>query len=46
MMHLDHHALGPKFTDDSLTFIPVTDHIGMMSNERLLEYLDSIAKTV
>jgi len=46
MMHFDDHRLGPKFTDESLTFIPVTDHIGMMTTERLLEHLDLIADAV
>jgi len=46
MMHLDHQCLGPKFNDDSLNFIPGSDHIGMMSTDRLLEYLDLIADAV
>jgi serine/threonine protein kinase len=46
MMHLDNQCLGSKFTDDSLTFIPVSDHIGMITTERLLEYLDLIADAV
>ena len=46
MMHLDHQSLGSRFTDDSLQFIPVTDHIGMMSTERLLEQLDLIVAAV
>ena len=46
MMHLDNQCLGPAFSDDTLMFIPVTDHIGMMSNERLLEYLDLIVEAV
>ena len=46
MMHLDNQCLGSKFTDESLTFIPVSDHIGMMTTERLLEYLDLIADAV
>lgn len=46
MMHFDDQSLGPKLTDDVFTFIPMTDHIGMMSTERLLEYLDLIADAV
>jgi len=46
MMHLDHQCLGPKFNDDSLNFIPGSDHIGMMSTDRLLKYLDLIADAV
>ena len=46
MMHFDDRCLGSKFTDDALTFIPDSDHIGMMSTERLLEYLDLIADAV
>jgi serine/threonine protein kinase len=46
MMHFDTKCLGSKFTDDALTFIPVSDHIGMLSTERLLEYLDLIADAV
>jgi hypothetical protein len=42
MMHLDDQCLGGAFTDNMLTFIPVPDHIGMMSTERLLEQLDLI----
>jgi hypothetical protein len=41
-MHLDNQCLGPGFTDKCLQFIPVSDHIGMMSTERLLEQLDLI----
>jgi serine/threonine protein kinase len=46
MMHFDTQCLGSKFTDDVLNFIPVSDHIGMMSTERLLDYLDLIAEAV
>jgi len=46
MMHLDDRCLGSKFTDESLTFIPVTDHFGMMSTERLLDQLDLIVDAV
>ena len=46
MTHLDRQSLGPEFTDESLSFIPVTDHIGMMSTERLLELLDLIVSAV
>jgi serine/threonine protein kinase len=46
MMHFDDQCLGSKFTDESLTFIPVADHLGMMTTERLLEYLDLIADSV
>jgi serine/threonine protein kinase len=46
MAHLDDQCLGPRFSDDTLMFIPMTDHIGMMSNDRLLEYLDLIVDAV
>jgi hypothetical protein len=46
MMHLDNQCLGQGFTDEVFTFLPVPDHIGMMSNERLLEQLDLIVKAV
>ena len=46
MMHFDDQCLGSKFSDDSLTFIPGSDHLGMMTTERLLEYLDLIADAV
>jgi serine/threonine protein kinase len=46
MMHFDNQCLGSKFTDDALTFIPDSDHIGIMSTENLLEYLDLIANAV
>jgi serine/threonine protein kinase len=46
MMHFDDQCLGSKFTDDVITFIPDSDHIGMMSTECLLEYLDLIADAV
>jgi serine/threonine protein kinase len=46
IMHLDSLCLGPDFTDDLLTFIPVMDHIGMMSTELLLEQLDLIVDAV
>jgi serine/threonine protein kinase len=46
MMHLDNQCLGPGFSDDSLVFVPVTDHVGMMRNERLLDYLESIVGAV
>jgi len=46
MMHLDDGCLGDEFTDDLLRFIPATDHIGMMSTERLLEQLDLIVDAV
>jgi hypothetical protein len=46
MMHLDSQCLGQEFTDDSLMFIPVMDHIGMMSTELLLEQLDLIVDAV
>lgn len=42
MMYLDNQCLGQSFTDKTLQFIPVSDHIGMMSTERLLEQLDLI----
>ena len=42
MLHMDTRCLGPKFTDDSLAFIPEADHTGMMNTERLIEYLDLI----
>ena len=42
MVHLDDQCLGSKFSDEHLSFIPVTDHIGMMRTERLLEQLDLI----
>jgi serine/threonine protein kinase len=44
MMHLDNQCLGRSFTDKILQFIPATDHIGMMSTERLLEQLDLIVE--
>jgi hypothetical protein len=46
MMHLDKQVLGPRFTDETFAFLPVPDHIGMMSNERLLEQLDRIVDVV
>jgi serine/threonine protein kinase len=46
MMHMDTQCLGRKFTDKSFMFIPVPDHTGMMSTERLLEHLDLIADAV
>ena len=46
MLHLDSEVLGPNFTDDVISFLPVPDHVGMMSNERLLEQLDRIVDTV
>ena len=46
MMHLDDGCLGGEFTDDQLGFIPVTDHIVMMSTGRLLEQLDLIVDAV
>jgi len=45
MVHLDNQVLGPLFTDETLEFLPVPDHIGMMSNDRLLEQLDRIVAT-
>ena len=36
----------PEFTDESFAFLPVPDHIGMMSNDRLLEQLDLIVEAV
>jgi hypothetical protein len=46
MMHMDTRCLGQKFTDDSFAFIPEADHTGMMSTERLLEYLDLIVEAL
>jgi len=46
MLHLDRQSLGQQFTDKSLSFIPVTDHFGMMNTERLLELLDLIVTAV
>jgi serine/threonine protein kinase len=46
LMHMDSQCLGRKFTDECLMFLPVSDHIGMMSTERLLEHLDRIADAV
>jgi serine/threonine protein kinase len=46
MAHLDTQVLGPGFTDETVAFLPVPDHIGMMSNERLLEQLDRIVEAV
>jgi hypothetical protein len=46
MLHLDNQCLGPQFTDDIFSFLPVPDHIGMMSNEHLLEQLDLLAKAL
>jgi serine/threonine protein kinase len=46
MAHLDDQCLGTRFSDDTLMFIPATDHIGMMSNDRLLEYLDLIVEAL
>jgi hypothetical protein len=46
MMHMDDQCLGPGFTDESLTFTPVTDHIGMMSTECLVAYMDQIVEAV
>jgi len=46
MMHMDTQCLGQKFTDKSLMFVPVPDHTGMMSTERLLEHLELIADAV
>jgi serine/threonine protein kinase len=46
MMHLDKQVLGPLFTDGTFAFLPVPDHIGMMSNDRLLEQLDGIVEAV
>jgi serine/threonine protein kinase len=46
MLHLDQQVLGEQFTDDVFDFLPVPDHIGMMSNERLLEQLDRIVDAV
>ena len=45
-MHFDEECLGSEFSDESLTFIPGSDHLGMMTTERLLEYLDLIADAV
>ncbi|MGD8393924.1 MAG: protein kinase [Candidatus Eiseniibacteriota bacterium] len=43
MMHLDDAAvLGPGFSEESIEFLPVSNHVGMMSNERILEQLDRI----
>jgi serine/threonine protein kinase len=44
MLHLDSQCLGSAFTDDMLAFIPVSDHVAMMSTERLLEQLDRIVE--
>jgi serine/threonine protein kinase len=44
MIHLDNQCLGREFTDEVFAFLPVPDHIGMMSNERLLEQLDLIVE--
>lgn len=46
MMHLDDEVLGPGFIDESIAFIPVSDHTGMMRNERLLEQLAQIVDLV
>jgi hypothetical protein len=46
MMHLDNQVLGEDFTDEVFEFLPVPDHVGMMSNERLLEQLDRIVDAV
>ncbi len=46
MMHLDTGCLGPKFTGESLMFIPETDRTAMMSTERLLDNLDLIVNVV
>jgi serine/threonine protein kinase len=46
IMHLDNQCLGREFTDEVFAFLPVPDHIGMMSNERLLEQLDLIVEAV
>jgi hypothetical protein len=42
MQHLDDQCLGPKFTDETISFMPVSTHAGMLRTERLLEYLDLI----
>ena len=42
MLHLDQQVLGEAFTDEVFEFLPVPDHLGMMSNDRLLEQLDRI----
>lgn len=46
MLHLDNQVLGPDFRDEMIAFLPVPDHIGMMSNERLLEQLDRIVEVM
>ncbi len=46
MMHLDGQCLGRTFVDESLSFIPVTSHVGMMNTDRLLELLDFIVTAV
>jgi hypothetical protein len=46
MMHLDRQVLGPNFTDETISFLPVPDHVGMLRNERLLEQLQNIVETV
>jgi hypothetical protein len=46
MMHLDNQVLGEDFTDEVFEFLPVPDHVGMMSNERLLKQLDLIVDAV
>jgi serine/threonine protein kinase len=46
MMHIDDHVLGPRFTDETISFTQIPDHLGMMSNEQLLEQLDRIVEAV
>ena len=42
MQHLDRQVLGEESTDETFGFLPVPDHLGMMSNERSLDQLDQI----
>ena len=46
MMHLDSRCLGEKFTDEVFEFLPVPGHTELMSNDRLLEQLDRMVRTV
>ncbi len=46
MMHLDNQCLGKGFSDEIFEFLPVPDHIGMMSNERLLRQLGRIVEAI
>ncbi|MCA9751602.1 MAG: serine/threonine protein kinase, partial [Gemmatimonadetes bacterium] len=46
MLHLDQGVLGPRFSDDVITFVEDPDEVAMMGTERLLELVDQLVRTM